>query len=121
MLRCPWNDDPREGRRILDDPKGGDLRRRGKEAAAALRGETLSPLWRDPGIMGGEPVFAGTRAPVSHMLDYLQGGYGLDEFLDDLPEVRREQGEQAIDLLRDALSGLAPVRPRPDGSRAAAR
>lgn len=105
----------------MDDPKGSDLRRRGKETPAALRGETLSPLWRDPDIMGGEPVFVGTRVPVSHMLDYLQGGYDLDEFLDDFPEVGREQAEQAIDLLHDTLPDLAPARPRPDASHAAAR
>lgn len=68
--------------------------------------------------MGGEPVFVGTRVPVSHMLDYLQGGYDLEEFLDDFPEVRREQAEQAIDLLRDTLPDLAPTHPGSDASHA---
>lgn len=106
---------------MMADAKGDDVLRRGKDMAVALRGVTQTPFWRDPDVMGGEPVFAGTRVPVSHMLDYLQGGYALEEFLNDFPEVRREQAVQTLDLLRDALPGLAPVRPRPDGSRATAR
>jgi len=55
-----------------------------------------------PDVMGGTPVFAGTRVPVQTLLDYLEGGESLDEFLDDFPSVRREQAkaflEQAAQL-----------------------
>jgi uncharacterized protein (DUF433 family) len=44
-----------------------------------------------PEIVSGEPVFIGTRVPVRNLLDWLEGGYTLDEFLDNFPSVRREQ------------------------------
>ena len=46
---------------------------------------------KDPEIMGGEPVFSGTRVPVKFLLEYLEGGETIDEFLDGFPSVRREQ------------------------------
>jgi uncharacterized protein (DUF433 family) len=49
--------------------------------------------------MGGTPVFAGTRVPIQTLLDYLEGGHPLDEFLDDFPTVKREQ---AVALLEHA-------------------
>ena len=45
----------------------------------------------DPEILGGTPVFVGTRVPVKVLLDYLEGGHRLDDFLDDFPSVTREQ------------------------------
>lgn len=45
----------------------------------------------DPEILGGIPVFVGTRVPVRNLLDYLEGGHSLDEFLDDFPTVARDQ------------------------------
>lgn len=42
-------------------------------------------------ILGGTPVFAGTRVPIQNLLDYLKAGDSLDEFLDDFPTVTREQ------------------------------
>ena len=53
----------------------------------------------DPEIMSGEPCFAGTRVPVRTLLDYLEGGDTIDEFLEDFPTVSREQ---AIGLLEEA-------------------
>ncbi|MGH8508736.1 MAG: DUF433 domain-containing protein [Gammaproteobacteria bacterium] len=44
-----------------------------------------------PDIMGGTPVFAGTRVPVQTLLDYLQGGDSIDDFLEGFPTVTREQ------------------------------
>lgn len=57
----------------------------------------------DPEIMGGTPVFVGTRVPLRNLIDYIEGGYSLDEFLDDFPSVSREQ---AIAALEDAHSAL---------------
>jgi len=44
-----------------------------------------------PDIMGGTPVFAGTRVPVQALLDYLEGGESIDDFLEGFPTVTREQ------------------------------
>jgi uncharacterized protein (DUF433 family) len=60
-------------------------------------------LVRDPDILSGTPVFAGTRVPVKNLLDSLEHGHSLDEFLDDFPTVRREQ---AIAALEDAMELL---------------
>jgi len=57
----------------------------------------------DPEILGGTPVFAGTRVPAQALIDYLQGGHPLDEFLDDFPSVSRQQAIAALELARDAL------------------
>ena len=44
-----------------------------------------------PDVMGGTPVFAGTRVPVQTLLDYLKAGESIDDFLDGFPTVAREQ------------------------------
>ena len=59
---------------------------------------------RDLEIMGGTPVFAGTRVPVKTMWDYLEAGDSLEVFLEDFPSVAREQ---AITLLRSARDACA--------------
>jgi len=46
---------------------------------------------RDPEVMGGAPVFCGTRVPVQTLLDYLEAGDSIDEFLEGFPTVTREQ------------------------------
>jgi uncharacterized protein (DUF433 family) len=51
----------------------------------------------DPEILGGTPVFVGTRVPVKALLDYLEGGHRLDDFLDDFPTVTREQAVTALE------------------------
>ncbi len=50
----------------------------------------------DPDILGGQPVFKGTRVPIESLFDHLEAGVPLDEFLDDFPTVAKEQ---AISLL----------------------
>ena len=45
----------------------------------------------DPEILGGTPCFLGTRVPVDSLIDYLEAGDSLDEFLDNFPSVRRER------------------------------
>ncbi len=58
---------------------------------------------RDPDVLGGTPVFAATRVPVQTLLDYLEAGHPLDEFLDDFPTVRREQATALLELLKQAV------------------
>ena len=50
-----------------------------------------SVVVRDPEILSGTPVFAGTRVPVRNLLDYLEGDYTLEEFLEDFPAVTKGQ------------------------------
>ncbi len=50
-----------------------------------------SVVVQNPEILSGTPVFAGTRVPVRNLLDYVEGGYTLDEFLDDFPGVTKSQ------------------------------
>jgi uncharacterized protein (DUF433 family) len=60
-------------------------------------------LSRDPEVMGGTAVFPGTRVPVQTLLDYLEGGESIDDFLEGFPSVKREQVlaflEAAVDRL----------------------
>jgi uncharacterized protein (DUF433 family) len=63
---------------------------------------------RDPEIMGGTPVFMGTRVPIKTMFDHLEGGYTLDGFLEQFPTVRREQAIALLGLFREML--LAKVQ-----------
>ena len=51
-----------------------------------------------PDVMHGTPVFAGTRVPIQALLDHLEAGDSLDDFLDDFPSVSREQAVEFIDL-----------------------
>jgi uncharacterized protein (DUF433 family) len=61
---------------------------------------------RDPEVMGGTPVFAGTRVPVKTLIDYLAGGYSIKEFTKDFPRVEHEQITELLhrisELLEDA-------------------
>lgn len=53
---------------------------------------------RHPEILGGTPVFVGTRVPVRTLFDYLEGGDSLDEFLRQFPSVKREQAIAVLDV-----------------------
>ena len=58
---------------------------------------------RNPDVMGGTPVFAGTRVPVQTLLDYLEAGDSIDEFLDGFPSVTREQVIAFLEQAKDRL------------------
>lgn len=57
----------------------------------------------DPNILGGEPVFRGTRVPFRILIEYLEGGDTLDQFLDQYPSVSRELAISAIEEARSSL------------------
>ena len=61
----------------------------------------------DPEILGGIPVFVGTRVPLENLFDYLEGGDRLEEFLDQFPSVSREQAIAALELAEAALTDKA--------------
>jgi uncharacterized protein (DUF433 family) len=57
----------------------------------------------DPEILGGTPVFVGTRVPVQALFDYLEGKHSLEDFLDDFPTVRRRQAVAALEQAKELL------------------
>ena len=57
----------------------------------------------DTEIMSGTPVFKNTRVPIKNLIDYLEVGESLDEFLEDFPSVSREQAIQALELAKEML------------------
>ena len=62
-----------------------------------------SAIMRDPNILGGEPVFRGTRVPFKILIEYLEGGETLDQFLEQYPSVSRELAIAAIEEARSSL------------------
>jgi uncharacterized protein (DUF433 family) len=61
------------------------------------------PIHSDPQILGGTPVFVGTRVPFQTLLDYLEAGDPLDTFLADFPTVKREQAIAVLKLAKEML------------------
>jgi uncharacterized protein (DUF433 family) len=59
---------------------------------------------RDPEILGGTPVFVGTRVPIKILFDYLEAGDSLEVFLDEFPSVTRAQAVAALELAREVLA-----------------
>ena len=66
---------------------------------------TDSPISRDPDILAGTPVFAGTRVPVRTLIEYLEAGDPLHEFLYDYPTVTREQAVAVLEHAKTILTG----------------
>jgi uncharacterized protein (DUF433 family) len=58
----------------------------------------------DEDILGGQPVFRGTRVPVESLFDHLEAGVPLDEFLDDFPTVSKEQAIALLDVANKLLT-----------------
>ncbi|HSP13390.1 MAG TPA: DUF433 domain-containing protein [Thermoanaerobaculia bacterium] len=61
----------------------------------------------DPEIMGGAPVFVGTRVPVKNLFDCLEAGDSLDEFLGSFPSVSKERAVAALEIAREAVETVA--------------
>jgi len=57
----------------------------------------------DPNILGGIPVFVGTRVPVQALIDYIEGGHSLNAFLDDFPTVTRDMAIAALEQAKAHL------------------
>lgn len=75
------------------------------------------PIVIDPEILGGVPVFRGTRVPFQALIDYIGGGDTLDEFLDDFPSVTREAAIQALRLGGQVWQRPLPRRAPAEGSK----
>ena len=63
-----------------------------------------SVILSDPEILGGAPCFRGTRVPVDSLIDYLEAGDSLDEFLDSFPSVSREAAIAALEEAKALLT-----------------
>ncbi|MEX2480071.1 MAG: DUF433 domain-containing protein [Gammaproteobacteria bacterium] len=61
---------------------------------------------RSPQVQGGTPVFRGTRVPVRTLIDYLESGDRLEDFLEEFPTVTREQAIQVMELASEAILKL---------------
>jgi uncharacterized protein (DUF433 family) len=64
---------------------------------------TQSLIMIDPEVLGGTPVFNGTRVPVATLFDYLEDDYSLDEFLEYFPTVSREVATRVLEQSKEAL------------------
>lgn len=58
----------------------------------------------DPEVLGGQPVFKGTRVPVETLFDHLEAGIALNEFLDDFPTVSKEQAIATLEIANKFLT-----------------
>lgn len=76
-----------------------------------MRRERKDIVARDPEVMSGELVFAGTRVPARTLVDYLEAGHSLDDFLDGFPSVSREQAAAYLRMTLEAAEGFADARP----------
>ncbi len=117
FLRAPSNESqhPRPFRRAKYNPSrtsaAGIPRGVGRSGAILdfwnARLSNQSVVHSDPEIMGGTPVFVGTRVPVKSLYDYLEAGDSLDEFLESFPSVSREQAVAALELGREMTEARA--------------
>ena len=63
----------------------------------------------DKEILGGTPVFMGTRVPIKNLFDYLEEGEPIPEFLDDFPTVKKEQIQAVLQMAHQLLMNLTQV------------
>ena len=61
----------------------------------------------DPELMSGAPCFAGTRVPIQNLMDYLEGGDSIDEFLEDFPTVSRQQVISCLEEAKESVLARA--------------
>ena len=68
---------------------------------------TTMVVHSDPDILGGTPVFVGTRVPFRNLIDYFERNHSLDDFLDSFPTVSREQAVAALEAAHEAVTTRA--------------
>lgn len=68
-----------------------------------VRVKAIDLITVDPDILGGTPVFKGTRVPVKTLFDYLEGNYSMEEFLECFPSVTRDMACQLLERSESAL------------------
>jgi uncharacterized protein (DUF433 family) len=90
-------------RRIENDLQGDIIEDRNTRAMPT----NTTVVHSDPDILGGTPVFVGTRVPVKALYDYLEAGDTLNEFLESFPSVTHEQAVAALELARSMTEAHA--------------
>jgi uncharacterized protein (DUF433 family) len=80
-----------------------------RKKAFSLNFSQPSEIISEKDILSGTPVFRGTRVPVSALLDNLENGVSLDEFLENFPTVKREQAVKVLELFKNSLTQLQTV------------
>jgi|SRR5690348_7111230 uncharacterized protein (DUF433 family) len=89
-----------------DDTAWGKSIRVNRKRLFSLSFGPSSEITSEKEILSGEPVFRGTRVPISALLDDLEKGVSLDDFLKNFPTVKREQAINVLELFRNSLSQL---------------
>ena len=74
-----------------------------REKARAATKQTVDIIVKDQDVLGGTPVFRGTRVPFQALLDYVEGGQTIDEFLDDFPTVSKDAAVASLELAKSFL------------------
>lgn len=64
----------------------------------------------NPEILGGQPVFKGTRVPVSNLIEYLESGFTVNDFLEGFPTVKKSQAKEVLNLLSKHILQVAKVQ-----------
>ncbi|HMC62509.1 MAG TPA: DUF433 domain-containing protein, partial [Candidatus Solibacter sp.] len=64
-------------------------------------------VWVDPDRLSGEPCFRGTRIPVQMLIDHLTAGFSLDEFLETVPSLERDQAQSFLELAGEQMKECA--------------
>ncbi len=64
----------------------------------------------NPEILGGKPVFKGTRVPVSNLMEYIESGYAVNDFLEGFPTVKKSQVKQVLNLLSNHILQSAKTK-----------
>jgi uncharacterized protein (DUF433 family) len=63
----------------------------------------MNAIQSNPKVMGGTPVFAGTRVPIQNLIDYLEGGDSIEVFLEQFPSVKRQQVIAVLEIAKQYL------------------
>ena len=74
-----------------------------REKARAATKQTVDIIVKDQDVLGGTPVFRGTRVPFQALLDYVEGGQTIDEFLDDFPTGSKDAAVASLELAKSLL------------------
>lgn len=64
----------------------------------------------NPEILGGQPVFKGTRVPVSNLIEYIESGFTVNDFLEGFPTVKKSQVKQVLNLLSKQILQVAKAQ-----------
>jgi uncharacterized protein (DUF433 family) len=88
---------------VLNSVKSWDYRELRERIADGYTLRQFTEFYCQPEILGGIPVFRGTRVPFKNLLDYLEGGHTVDEFLEEFPSVTRQAAIAALEHAKELV------------------